>query len=23
MTYTKIQTCNYHSFKLMDLKLKD
>jgi len=23
MTYTKTQTCSYHAFKLMDLRLKD
>jgi len=23
MTYIKIQTCSYHAFKLMDLRLKD
>jgi len=23
MTYKKIQTCSYHAFKLMDLRLKD
>jgi len=23
MTYTKTQTCSYHAFKLMDLRLKE
>jgi len=23
MTYTKTQTCSYHAFKFMDLRLKD
>jgi len=23
MTYTKTQTCSYHAFKIMDLRLKD
>jgi len=23
MTYTKTQTCSYHAFKLMDLRLND
>jgi len=23
MTYTKTQTCSYHAFKLLDLRLKD
>jgi len=23
MTYTKTQTCSYHAFNLMDLRLKD